>query len=258
MANIAKIEWTRPELGNLRRELATALKSEEFIKRFESTRSAKVPLLDDITLDDAASSFKPASNLIPFLQTAEDLLAANSARTGTVTNLQRMFDLQVWEKTLPIKVTFDALFTTKTDPVNDILVPVVSLLSLTGLTAKPGARGQFFAPGVTLTNLNEFVSDNVRESANNNVSTSTAKKVALNIPGVVDIRNGILETIRPTFSKERTESGVPLWCKASLTIKSIFPFSDEDFISVIIEIAQNIKQNQSLQGRASSLLSRVL
>lgn len=38
-----------------------------------------------------------------------------------------------------------------------------------------------------------------------------------------------IESCKPTWSKERTASGIPLWCKLDLTIQSIFSASDSIF-----------------------------
>ena len=43
------------------------------------------------------------------------------------------------------------------------------------------------------------------------------------------INGCFVESCKPTWSKERTSSGIPLWCKLDLTIQSIFSASDSIF-----------------------------
>ena len=43
------------------------------------------------------------------------------------------------------------------------------------------------------------------------------------------INGCFVESCKPTWTKERTSSGIPLWCKLDLTIQSIFSASDSIF-----------------------------
>ena len=57
----------------------------------------------------------------------------------------------------------------------------------------------------------------------------TKRYISVFIPGIIYIPYGFLETVRPTFSRQITESGFPLWGEADITIHSMFPASQEMF-----------------------------
>jgi hypothetical protein len=52
-----------------------------------------------------------------------------------------------------------------------------------------------------------------------------------NVPGVplLKIKNCFIETAKPTWSKDRTASGIPIWCELELGIQSIFSANDSMF-----------------------------
>lgn len=46
---------------------------------------------------------------------------------------------------------------------------------------------------------------------------------------LISLDYAFIETAKPTWSKERTESGVPLWCELELTVQSVFSANDSMF-----------------------------
>lgn len=46
---------------------------------------------------------------------------------------------------------------------------------------------------------------------------------------LLSIDYAFIETAKPTWSKERTESGIPLWCELELTVQSVFSANDTMF-----------------------------
>ena len=75
----------------------------------------------------------------------------------------------------------------------------------------------------------------------------------LKIPGVINIRTGIMSVFKPTYSRRRTESGVPLWVKADCTVMNIYPFSDNDFFDIAVDLVGD-DQPEQLENELASLL----
>lgn len=233
-----------------------------------------VPLPEEVTID-AGSEFTDASSVFPQLNFAQDALGMASAATGTTNKLQSMFDLQVWKKTNPLRINLEVMLYPKSDPIQDVLVPAIGLLSLAILSGRKS--GGFATPGVSLSTFGAFdgASKAPRTSTKkgpavkavstasaptpgggggNQLSTQAvrdaiaktgAKILKLRIPGIVSIPDGIVKVCKPTFSKEVTESGAPLWCKLALEVESMWPASDEAFL---IEINQLGATRDSLLG----------
>lgn len=77
--------------------------------------------------------------------------------------------------------------------------------------------------------IREFIiySRKIDSATSSSISTSTGKSSSKSgiIPLIV-VRDCFLESVKPTWSKDRTASGVPIWCELEVSIQSIFSAND--------------------------------
>ena len=72
---------------------------------------------------------------------------------------------------------------------------------------------------------------------------------------LMSIDYAFIETAKPTWSKERTESGVPLWCELELTVQSVFSANDEMFSYLYPEPIINYEKD--LYGAAGQVIGNI-
>ena len=48
-------------------------------------------------------------------------------------------------------------------------------------------------------------------------------EIGVRIPGIISIEHCMVESVIPTFSKEQTTKGLPLFCKIDMTVMSFGP-----------------------------------
>ena len=75
--------------------------------------------------------------------------------------------------------------------------------------------------------------DNVQQQTANKAQYSVSdteyrsnESVLSSYNALVNIDYAFIETAKPTWSKERTTSGIPLWCELELTVQSVFSAND--------------------------------
>lgn len=214
---------------------------------------AVVPLLEDFTLD-IKSSFKSASSVIQefgggIAALVQKMQTLQNVFGGTVSQSQNIWELQIWDKTQPIRLDFEVLFYTKTNPLADVLAPILSLLNLTVLSRIKGDGSVTYrVPGVHAKNLTTLKLDATAEELESStkdgagLDPTQAKIINLRIPGVITLKDCILETAKPTFSKEKTKSTIPLWGKLQMGIQTVWPASDDMLISEFKRAKKRIKK----------------
>jgi hypothetical protein len=77
---------------------------------------------------------------------------------------------------------------------------------------------------------------------------------------LVNIDYAFIETAKPTWSKERTTSGIPLWCELELTVQSVFSANDSMMGYIYPELTPTSdffsQENASFIGRAGLRAAR--
>lgn len=212
------------------------------------------PLTNNVTLD-VKSSFKSASSVLPSSDLLKKMFNLQNVLQGSVSRFQQYFDLMVWENTAPVRLNVELMLYTKTDPFADVYQKAMGLVSNT-ILIKDGDK--FRLPGVSGANLYDFISSSgqndtqtqasVRglDNALATVNLSKTRVVSLEIPGIIYLDKCILESAKPTFSKEVTESGYPLWCKVQADFVSIFPANQDMFDPAIVNRRPHLKQGQDI------------
>lgn len=191
----------------------------------------ETPLMDDPQIE-AKSTFSSYGDMIPgdAKDLAEKFVGAGAASSGSVgegiLNALNKIDLRRWQKTEPLKITVKLSFKSETDSKKDVFDPIVKLLSYSILTKKTSEAGvvKYITPGINI--------DTMAEIANGKTEGLSSKLIAIEIPGFVYIPQAIIENSVPVLSKNKTQSGFPLWGTIELTISSVFPANTEFFESI--------------------------
>ena len=166
-----------------------------------------------------------------------------------------IFGFQVWEKTEPIEISLELHFHTIRNGWLDVWAPIVSLASQSILSVGNSANitnnngrnqvnftsgANYSTPGVSLANAGFFTKAAKRQKSVEESKTSVkdlekqardkfnknAKTVTVTIPGIINIGTALVKSAKPTFSKELTESGAPLWGKLDISLQSVLPAFD--------------------------------
>ena len=204
-----------------------------YIKMYNPFTKQKEPfnasLVDDPIIE-MNSNFSSIGEMIPSKLMDVLKLSKTFSKLGGVASagLETLIDLPIWEKTDPIKLNLQLFFYTKTDAEKDVFEPVYTLCSQSILQVK--SKGVYSIPGISMSTwskLKDKNSTNVDEEkvAENLDETSTI--ISLQIPGIIYLPACIVYNAKPTFSKNRTVSGYPVWGKVDLEIRSIYPANDE-------------------------------
>lgn len=215
----------------------------------------EIPLQEDFQLN-LQSSFQSVEDMLPggaseFIRLGKTLTSA----VGTTNDFMSIFGFQVWEKTEPIEVSLELHFHTIRNGWLDVWAPIVSLASQSILSVNnksesvivDGKRqisnfvnsANYSTPGVSLANAKFFTKaakrqkesvnpDEAKKDLNERIARqkSNAKTVTLTIPGIIEIGTAMVRSAKPTFSKELTESGAPLWGKLDISFYSVLPAFD--------------------------------
>jgi len=199
-----------------------------FIQNYNRTDdSMDFPLLEDVTLEIVSqfSSFGEAvpkvSEIVNFAATLQAGIAG-SVDQGVILT-KNLFDIPRWKKTDPIKFVAKLVFPLKDKGAEkDIFIPMKKLISYSILTSN--SDGSYAVPGISLASLESFQSSGGRQGFSKN-----AKLISIGIPGVVYLPVAMIERASPTYSKEITESGFPLWGQIDISILGVYPANTSMF-----------------------------
>lgn len=222
-----------------------------YIQIIGSNKIFDTPLLEDVTIE-TESSLSSWGELAPALNSLKDMLVTVGGASGNLTsgilNISNAFDLPRWNKTEPVKLSPKLAFYTKTDPELDVYYPMALLQSLNILTKN--SNGTYTVPGVHVQNINQILSKlndeppkslQSQASLLNTLATKRAnlpdekdfennsKLIAVEIPGVIYLPVAMIRACTALYSKQRTESGFPLWGNLEVTITGLYPASDQIF-----------------------------
>jgi len=184
------------------------------------------PLLDDPNLE-ILTQYGSFSDVIPKAADILDTVTLATAGTGgevssSILASKNLFDIPRWKKTEPIRIVATLVFDLKDDPENDIFEPMRKLMSYSMLTAN--TDGSYTVPGISLASVKAF-----QTTGGEGGIAKNAKLISAGIPGVIHLSVAIVERARPTYSKEITESGFPLWGKIDISIAGVFPANTKQF-----------------------------
>ena len=198
----------------------------------DTNMTLSTPLIDDPIIE-MGSSFSSIGEMIPSkFMDALKLSKTFSKMEGVASaGLETLIDLPMWEKTEPIKLNIQLFFYTKTSAEKDVFEPIYALCSQSILQVKN--KGTYSIPGVSMSAWSKMKDkggtnvDPQKPLQNKDMGASGSTLISLEIPGIIYLPGCIVYNAKPTFSKNRTKSGYPVWGKVDLEIRSIYPANDE-------------------------------
>lgn len=227
---------------------------------FEEGITETFPLLEDVQIT-LNNTYQPIgdlvagiSELVGLITTASTLLTGGMPQELAKAN--NILSFPRWTNTDPIKINTKLLFYTKTDSYKDVVYPMNFFIRLATISLDKDNR--IAVPGVA---LGEVLKDStpktetiqkkpvksLNKKANAEAETNTetedrkksfsskSKLVSIYIPGIVYINKAFIETIAPTYSRQKTKSGYPLWGMIDIQFSGALPAMAENFTNVSAE-----------------------
>lgn len=206
----------------------------------------EAPIQEDFQID-TSTEFTSFSDLCGTISNLVDLANTVSTTGGTVSQsglmLRSIIDSYRWSKTNPIKINLDMFFYTKTTSQNDVVNKVNILLGLHLLRHDPKNNNRILVPGINAGMIASIekeikaVEAEKDQAKKEQLASNTYEKVknlpstffAVTIPGVVHINNAFMFAVKPTYSKQVTAKGYPLWASVNVDICGLAPAFVEDF-----------------------------
>jgi len=212
----------------------------------------------------AQSHFTRIGDFIPSIAALATMLTQFSSTAGggissSLLNAKNSLDVPIWQKTEPVKVTTDLNFFIKTSGREDVWKPTMILQSMNILSRTkdnqvitPGFNiktigdaskkessvetGSFAVSSSLTENLNKYAiasfnaKENIPQGSN---FSSTSKFCSVYIPAIVYLPIAVVEVVQPTWSKQLSSEGYPIWSKVSVQFTGATPAVFEDnFLSI--------------------------
>lgn len=205
----------------------------------------EAPIQEDFSIE-ANTEFTSFADLAGSISSLVDLANVASTTGGTVSRaglmLRSIIDAQHWSKTNPVKINLDMFFYTKADAQLDVVDKVNSLLALHLLRHDPKTN-RILVPGINakmIADMEKEIKGIEKErsiekkevlskSAYDKILNVTSSFFSVIIPGVIYLENAFMFSVKPTYSKQVTEGGYPLWAQVNVEVCGIAPAFVEDF-----------------------------
>ena len=208
----------------------------------------EIPITEDFQIE-ASTEFSSFADLAPTISSLVDLgntftTTANGEVTSTGLKLRSVLDAPRWQRTNPVRITLDMFFYTRTSALENVVLPLEVLIG--SHIIKRGKDNKLKVPGLNALNVKNI--DNLISGIKNKETRDDfveeeggkeeLKKLAENqvnslfsviIPGVVYLPKAFVFAIQPTYSKQVTDEGYPLWASANVQIQSLTPALAEYF-----------------------------
>jgi hypothetical protein len=218
------------------------------------------PVMEDITYETTSkfTSFMEFSSWMDMGTKVVNTIGAATGRIGTTLGgLRNVMDVPRWQGTDPVKVTMDLMFYTQTDPKKDVHDKMKYITSLNILTRE---GGEYIVPGVNAKTSAMLAAYGSNMKATKSLYLKSkeigpklsksetydynSKIVSLEIPGVLYLTHAFIVACQPTVSRQKTESGYPLWGKLNVQFSGVFPANTQMFddveTAVKLETAYNL------------------
>lgn len=213
---------------------------------FKDSTQIEAPIQEDFQIE-TSTEFTSFSDLCGTISNLVDLANTVSTTSGAVSQsglmLRSIIDAQRWSKTNPIKINLDMFFYTKDNARENVVEKVNILLGLHLLRHDPKNNNRILVPGINAGMIASIEKEIKAIEAETNIvkkeqlANKTYEQVknlpstffAVTIPGVVHINNAFMFAVKPTYSKQVTKEGFPLWASVNVDICGIAPAFVEDF-----------------------------
>jgi hypothetical protein len=197
------------------------------------------PIQEDFSIE-ASTEFTSFSDLCGPISNLVDLANTVSGTGGTISQtglaLRSIIDSQRWSKTNPIKINLDMFFYTKTNAKEDVVDKVNTLLwthilwhdkngriHIPGINAKEIAEIDKVVKGKEGEAFEKTIETQGWQNKGESIKTATTSFFSVLIPGVVYLESAFMFAVKPTYSKQITEKGFPLWASVNVDIQGTAP-----------------------------------
>lgn len=184
----------------------------------------EAPLLDDPVIE-YKTQFSSFSEIAPQILTdivniGTIIQAGGSGKMSeSWTQFSNMFDVPRYQKTEPVRFSVKLGLYTTNNAKQNVWDTSRRLISMTILSQDPTNDQVVITPGISLASM-----ANVNKTKTGGVSAKLkAKLISVEIPGIIYLSRAMLESAIPTYSKQMTTSGYPLWCNLELNILGVMP-----------------------------------
>lgn len=213
---------------------------------------------------DVSSEFNTPDDVLPGIG---KIGRYSSLLSGSAAQILNIFQVPTWDKTNPISLSIKPIFYTRRNSILDCLIPAWSLMSLTILKYDADTKS-FRTPGVWLGNVGAAMNRQASAGVGFKVVTPPADQpgqekdaggsgtaaepspsavlkagleafgkssnfIKVRVPGIISF-TGMLKSCRPTFSRQVTESGGPLWVMLDMKIEGAIPASSVELFSELL------------------------
>ena len=198
------------------------------------------PLLEDVQVT-IENEYEALGDLIPSLGdlmgyvTTLQTLGSGGMGKGT-SKMNNLIAFKRWKNTNPLKINVKLLFYIKTDAYSDVILNMNKFIERSTLSFD--GEGKVSVPGLSLSQIMERTDAKQQTSlglsAKQAKSFSTRSKlVDIIIPGTVQIPNAFIESISPTYSRQTTADGTPIWGMLDIQFSGTIPATyDNNFNNV--------------------------
>lgn len=185
------------------------------------------PLIDDIALEMSTDWTSFTDDLGEVGDIVDYIVKLGQVGQGTLSGIdlyvQNIMNAKRWKSTSPLRFSIKVLLVTETDPKKDVWDKYIKLAGSSIL--RVDEAGSYHTPGINLSNLAGYrAAGNQKDAqAKKNELLNTGEFISVEIPNIIYLERALLESVKPIISKEKTQSGYPLWISLELTIESLFP-----------------------------------
>jgi len=193
----------------------------------------KFPLLEDVVIS-AKSNMSTVGELIPqldWIKKIETFTSSLSNQVGTgVVKTVNGIDAPRWQNTEPFRLSLKLKCYLVKNAKKDVFFPA-TLLQEQSILSRTSDGEHWNTPGISANTLKLLGSFDPTKGSKKILENS--KLVSINIPNVIYIPMAIVESAVPTFSKERAESGFPIWADIDFQVVSVLPANSDFYDNVL-------------------------
>ena len=198
------------------------------------------PLLEDVQVT-LENEYEALGDLVPSLgdlmgfATTLQTLGGGGMSTG-VAKMNNLIAFKRWKNTNPLKINVKLLFYIQRDAYSDVILKMNKFIERATLSFD--GEGKISVPGLSLSQIMQRTDakqqNSLGISADQQSSFSTRSKlVDIIIPGTVQIPDAFMESISPSYSRQITLQGVPLWGMLDIQFSGTIPATyDNNFNKV--------------------------
>lgn len=198
-------------------------------------RIIRAPLLNEIKFPDEITKYQPLIGTEQLFKITEGAEKYTAGVAGVALgSFMKLRTLQSWKETKPLSFSFTLHFDTDTSPCIDAYMPAMALFGYT--LPEDLDNGMMAVPALSLKDLFSKVGKKEGDivdatqlqdksmtlnSIQQNLIDNGARLVSVMLSNTIYLKTALLSSATPTFSKELTESGFPLWTEVECKVESL-------------------------------------